>query len=368
MSDTINIILNEKPVQAERGQTILTVCRKNGVFVPTLCFDERLKLDGSCRLCVVEVAGARSLMPACATEIAEGMTILTHSPQIIKARRDILMLLLSDHPKNCLTCDRNGTCLLQNYCRQYGIDENRFGWLGEDEHRSERDIDDSNPFFRIDRRLCILCGKCVRICNELMGVGAINMGRRGHKTVVSTPCLEDINIGRCVSCGNCVSNCPTGALTLKKQPSQGFEDTPEAEAMYFSREPRRVSTTCPYCGVGCQMDLVVKGNRVIDIEPLRGAANNGLLCVKGKFGHRFLGHPDRLKTPLIKRDGKFEEATWDEALTFIKDKAEGIHKKYGGWRFAGLSSARCTNEENYLMQKMARAVFKTNNIDHCARL
>ena len=155
----INFTLNGQPMQAEKGETIFKVGHRNGIFIPTLCYDDRLKLDGSCRLCVVEVAGARTLLPACSTEVAEGMAVLSHSHRVIKARRDILMLLLSDHPRDCLVCDHNGRCKLQTLCSQYNIDDYRFGWLADGEHRSERDVDESSPFFIIDRRRCILCGR-----------------------------------------------------------------------------------------------------------------------------------------------------------------------------------------------------------------
>jgi len=351
---TIQFSVNGQTVQAKEGQSILQVCRELGIDIPTFCYDERLKIDGSCRICLVEVEGARTLLPACATLVAEGMQVQTHSEKVIEARKEILALLLSDHPRECLKCEKAGECKLQDYGYEYGVDEEQFGYfVGE---RCERDLDDSNPFFIIDRKKCILCGKCVRICNDLQCVGALHYANRGYKTVISTPFLQDLNDGSCVSCGNCVSVCPTGALMPKK---------PES---YRSWEVKKTTTTCSYCGVGCQMDLCVVNNRVVEVKPRKGAANNAMLCVKGKFGYNFLSHPDRLKTPLIKREGEFVEASWEEALNYIKEKAATVKSEQGDYRFAGLSSARCTNEENYLMQKMARGVFKTNDIDHCARL
>lgn len=351
---TIQFSVNGQTVQAKEGQSILQVCRELGIDIPTFCYDERLKIDGSCRICLVEVEGARTLVPSCATLITEGMQVQTHSEKVIEARREILALLLSDHPRECLKCEKTGECKLQDYCYEYAVDENQFGFLeGE---RCERDLDDSNPFFYIDRKRCILCGKCVRVCNDLQCVGALNYANRGHKTVISTPFCQDLNDGPCVSCGNCVSVCPTGALMPKKP------------VPFRSWEVKKTTTTCSYCGVGCQMDLCVVNNRVVDVKPREGTANNAMLCVKGKFGYPFLSHPDRLKTPLIKQNDQFVEASWEEALAYIKEKAEGIKHVQGDYCFAGLSSARCTNEENYLMQKLVRAVFKTNDIDHCARL
>lgn len=351
---TVQFSVNGRTAQAREGQSILQACRELGIDIPTFCYDERLKIDGSCRICLVEVAGARTLLPACATLVSEGLQVQTHSEKVVEARREILALLLSDHPRECLKCEKAGECKLQDYCYEYGVDEDQFGCL--ESERCERDLDDSNPFFYLDRRRCILCGKCVRVCNDLQCIGALHYANRGRKTVISTPFLQDVNDGPCVSCGNCVSVCPTGALMPKK---------PEP---YRSWEVKKTTTTCPYCGVGCQMDLCVVNNRVVEVKPREGAANNAMLCVKGKFGYRFLSHPDRLKTPLIKREGQFVEASWDEALDYIEEKAGAIKDAQGSYRFAGLSSARCTNEENYLMQKLARAVFKTNDIDHCARL
>ncbi len=350
----IRITLNGKSVEAQPGQTILQVARDNGIEIPTFCYDERLQIDGSCRICLVEVQGARTLLPSCATEVSEGMVVETHSKAVRKARFEILSLIMSDHPRECLKCEKAGECKLQDYCYEYGVDETRYGSL--EGPKSARDSDDSNPFYKMDRRKCILCGKCVRVCNQLQCCGSFNFANRGKKAVVSTPFLADIDKGPCVSCGNCVSVCPVGALLPKK---------PER---FRAWETKGTTTTCPYCGVGCQMELRTKGNRVVEVKPLPGRANNGMLCVKGKFGYKFLSHPDRLKTPLIKKDGAFVEASWDEAYATIQKRAEGIRQSQGDYRFAALSSARCTNEENYLMQKLTRAVFKSNDIDHCARL
>jgi formate dehydrogenase major subunit len=266
------------------------------------------------------------------------------------ARRDVLDLLISNHPMECLSCDKSGNCKLQDYSYEYGITEGSY----KGDMRTPK-VDTSNHFYTYDASKCILCGLCVRVCDELQGTTAIGLENRGFEAIVSTPFNEGLINSKCVSCGNCVSVCPVGALTPKGQ-------------KYRHWETKKVRTTCSYCGVGCQMDLVVKGNKVVGVEPANTVPNDGLLCVKGKFAYRFINHPDRLKTPLIKRNGKFEEASWDEAYRYIRRKVNEIKDNHGADAFAGLTSARCTNEENYLFQKLFRAVIGTNNVDHCARL
>lgn len=347
----VNITINGQQTQVENGSTILQAARQIGINIPTLCYDERLVAHGACRICVVEVKGARALMASCSTPVAEGMVIETHSPTVIEARREILRLMIENHPLDCLTCEKSGDCTLQNLCFEYDIKEGSYNGA-----KKNYPIDDSNPFFTYDPNKCILCGKCVRVDNELQCTGAINFIERGFKTHVGVHYDRDFDGSNCVSCGNCVSVCPVGALISKQSEKFRYWDT------------KKVRTTCSYCGVGCQMDLLVKGNKVVGVEPVNIEPNDGLLCVKGKYGYRFLSHPDRLKTPLIRKDGELKEATWDEALGLIVSKIDDIKKKHGPEAFGGFSSARCTNEENYLMQKLFRAVIGTNNIDHCARL
>lgn len=345
------IMINGIDYQVEKDSTVLEACRKVGIDIPTLCHDERLEPSAACRLCVVEVKGRKNLMTSCSLKVEDGMVIETHSQKVIKARTDILDLLFSNHPQDCLTCDKSGDCRLQDYCYEYGIEKGSY--VGE---KKDYPIDDSNYFYTYDANKCILCGKCVRVCAELQGSDAIGLEDRGFITKVVTPFDKGLLDSKCVSCGNCVAVCPVGALMPKQKEKFRYWET------------RKVRTTCSYCGVGCQMDLLVKGEKVVGVEPAKGAANNELLCVKGRFGYPFINHPDRLKTPLIKRDGKFEEATWEEAYKVITDKVNGIKKTHGSEVFAGLTSARCTNEENYLFQKLFRAVIGTNNVDHCARL
>lgn len=348
----ITLIIDDQKVQVKEGTTVLQAANKLGIKIPTFCHDERLVPHGACRICVVDIEGARSLMAACSTPVSEGMIVHTKNERVIQARKDILQLIWANHPNDCLTCEKSGECKLQDYCYEYNIDINKM----RDGERKNYQVDNSNPFYYNDQNKCIMCGKCVRICDELQCTSAIGFSARGFKTHITHPFEEGMEYSTCVSCGNCVSVCPVGALM------------PKSKDRFRTWEVKKVRTTCSYCGVGCQMDLKVKDNKVVGVEPAFGPSNNGLLCVKGKFGYKFIDHPDRLKTPLIKKDGKFVEATWGEAYDIIVSKINKIKESYGSDAFAGLSSARCTTEENYLMQKLFRAVIGTNNIDHCARL
>lgn len=347
----VEIIINGIKHQVAKDITVLEACRDLGIDIPTLCHDDRLEPYAACRLCIVEVKGKKNLQTSCSLKVREGMEIQTHSEKVINARRDILDLLFSNHPEDCLSCEKSGDCSLQDYCFEYGVLEGSY--IGE---KKDYNTDYSNHFYTYDPNKCILCGKCVRVCSELQCTDAIGLEGRGFDTKVVTPFDMGLATSKCVSCGNCVAACPVGALMPKRK----------EKVRHWELE--KVKTTCSYCGVGCQIELLVKGNKVVGVEPARGKANNGLLCVKGRFAYPFINHPDRLKTPLIKRNGKFEEASWDEAYRVIVDKVNKTKSNHGPEVFAGLTSARCTNEENYLFQKMFRAVIGTNNVDHCARL
>ncbi len=350
----ITITIDGKGIQADKGKTILEVCQENDIHIPTLCYHPRLPITGACRVCVVEIEGAPTLMTACTTPIdRDGTVIYTNSERVLEARRMVVELLLASGKHDCLTCESNGRCELQDLAYELKVESPRFPV-----DPPEYPIDDSNPMILRDLNKCVLCGRCVRACNEVQVNRVIDFGYRGARTKIVTAYDKDYAESNCVFCGECVQVCPVGALT-------------EQKARFAGRpwEIEKVPTTCTYCGTGCTIDLNIVDGKVVKITGNEeGVMNKGSLCVKGRFGYDFIHHEDRLTTPLIKEDGSFREASWDEALGIVADRFAQIKDKYGPDSIAALSSARCTNEENYLMQKFMRAVIGTNNVDHCARL
>lgn len=355
----INLTIDGRAVQVPEGASILDAAAQLGIEIPTLCHAPELTVAGACRMCVVEVEKARNLPAACATPVMEGMVVHTESPRVQKARRVVLELMLANHPKDCLLCEKNGDCRLQDYAYRYQVNWPEAGQSGE---VRTFPADTSNPFFIRDHQKCILCGKCVRVCQEVRGVAAIDYANRGFYTKIATAYDMPLQDSSCQFCGQCVDACPVGALTPKQSIGAGR-----------SWEIRKVQTTCTYCGVGCSIDLHVKGDRVVGASASKASpANRGRICVKGKFGWDFIHRPERLTTPLVRKGGKKDAelvpASWEEALGIVARRLGEIKDKYGSDALAGLTSAKATNEENYLMQKLTRSVFGINNIDHCARL
>lgn len=343
--NSIKLNINGQDVIAGEGITVLEAARDAGIYIPTLCSDPDLEPYGGCRLCVVEIEKMRGLPTACTTTASDGMVVRTETEAVNQARRTVIDLLIADHPLDCLTCVKDQRCDLQEAASYLGITERRFP-------RTERNlpVDSSNPFFKLDRNYCILCGKCVRTCDEVTAVNAIEIVERGYQSRVSPfadkPLLESI----CQSCGECVARCPVAALTPK-------------EATLPTDE---VATTCPYCGVGCGMYLGTRNGKIVSVRGDReNPASHGRLCVKGRFGiSEFVHHRERLSRPLIRKNGKLSEAGWDEALELVASRFAGCQSD----EVAIIASAKGTNEDNYIIQKFGRAVLGTNNIDHCARL
>jgi len=377
MSETQTLTINGNPFDFKAGETILDVCRSNSIDVPTLCHLKGATPTGACRICVVEVENARSLLTACSTPAAANMVIQTESPDVINARKEILQLMLSSGNHNCAVrgsdkkdwtafqlnvraddnsaelCPVWGDCRLQDLAYRYQVNGEGF-----DATETRYPMETVNPFIVRDFSRCILCGRCVQACNEVQVNNAIDFGFRGAATKIIAAGDKPLKDSDCVFCGECVQACPVGALV-------------EKDVRYQVRQwdTKKVHTTCSYCGVGCQLYLHVKDNKVVKVTGVEDVPPNyGSLCVKGRFGFNFINSKERLTTPLIRKEGELQEATWDEALDLVADRFKDIKETSGPDSLAVLTSARITNEENYIAHKFTRAVLKTNNIDHCARL
>jgi predicted molibdopterin-dependent oxidoreductase YjgC len=345
----VKLSIDGKEIRVTNGTTILDAAKKCNIDIPTLCHNPKLTPYGGCRLCIVEVKGIHRPVTACTTPVSQDMEVTTVTPRLEKIRRTVLELILSDHPNDCMVCEMAGDCTLQELAYFYGLRDNRFA--GERRIYKKRD---GNPLIERDMEKCILCSKCVRVCDEIQGVQAIDIAYRGFNAKICPPYERDLD---CEFCGQCIRVCPTGALTGKKWSIRGRQ-----------KDTEEVDTICPYCGCGCSLTLNVRKNEIIRVTTKEETLNEGWLCPKGTFGYHFVNNPARLRFPLIKRKGTFKEATWDEALDYVAKKISGIKKKHGADSIGALASARCTNEENYLFQKFIRAAIGTHNIDHCARL
>ena len=373
------ILINGHEFTFFPGETILQVAQRNGIDIPTLCFMKRAAPTGACRICLVEVEGARGLVASCAMPAAPKMVVRTETPRVMRARRMNLELLLSSGHHNCLVqdldmdswtdfqlkamsaqgheeiCPAYGDCRLQELAIKFQIKQNRFE-PSEVRHK----IENVNPLIVRDLSRCVLCGRCVQACNEVQVNNAISYGYRGSGSKIVAKGDRALKDSDCVFCGECVEACPVGALVT-------LEDF--KTRAYVKGEKKATRTTCTYCGVGCQLYLQVRHDRVVEVTGVEEVGPNyGSLCVKGRFGYDFIHDPGRLQKPLIRENGKFREASWDEALSLVAGKLKSIKGEHGADAIGVLSSARITNEENYLAQKFTRAVIGTNNIDHCARL
>jgi predicted molibdopterin-dependent oxidoreductase YjgC len=361
-----NITINGRKIQAQMGQTIIQAAHEAGIEIPVLCDHPALPPEGACRICLVEIERQRSLQPACTFPVTEGLVIYTHSAKVMEARKFTLELLISDHPLDCMTCDATGNCLLQDLTYEYEVKGDRYAGL---QHKYP--IDDPNPFIQVDRNKCILCRRCVRACNAINGVEAISVFYRGFNAHIGFGADSTMQDSPCEFCGSCVAVCPVGALWPKMSLGKGRP-----------WQVKKVQTICSYCGVGCQLVLHVRDNQIVQVEGAwDGPANHGFTCVKGRFGYDYVNHPDRLTRPKVRKylldgrpktkdggGGEWVETDWDTALNITAAKLRETRDTHGGDSIGVLTSAKCTNEENYLMNKLARQVLGTNNIDHCARL
>ena len=351
--------INNQPYEFEQGETILNFVNriKGDKSIPTLCDAPNLDPYGACRICSVDVAlelgGKTKVVASCHTPVLENSYIYTDSQDIQKLRKNIMELVLTDHPLDCLTCEVNGNCELQDVAAKVGIREVRYP---EGANHLDRTKDQSHPYMTSDMSKCINCYRCVRACDEVQGEFVLSVAGRGFDAKIIKGMDQTFMESDCVSCGACAQACPTSAIS----------DVFQSKAIHADE---KVRTVCTYCGVGCNLEVSVKNGEILSIQaPYEAEANAGHTCLKGRYAFKFYNHPDRITSPLIKREGKFEEATWDEAYDFIVDKINTIKDAHGPDAIAGISSARTPNEENYLMQKFMRAVVGTNNIDCCARV
>ena len=347
----ITITLDGREVSGYLGMTVLELAKESGVEIPTLCHDDQLPSTGACRICLVENEQSGALLASCVTPIASGMVINTRSSRVIERRKTIVKLMLTSHPDSCLVCDKGNRCQLRQIASDLGI-----GLVELQRIPRMASIEEVNPFLERDLSKCILCAKCIRACQELVVEGAIDYFRRGFTTIPATLDNAPLEDSECTFCGTCVALCPTGALMEKGR-------------TYGGTVKAATETTCPFCGCGCSVCLEVKNNQIVRVTPGKeDPVNRGTLCVKGSYGCDFVNSPDRLTRPLVRKGDTFEEVSWEEALEQVASGLKRVKDERGPSGLAVLGSSNCTNEDNYVLQRFARTVLGTNNIDNGARL
>ena len=352
---TVSLQIDGVAVTVAAGTSVMRAAVDAGVKVPKLCATDSLDAFGSCRLCVVEVEGRRGYPASCTTPCEPGMKVKTQSKKLADLRRGVMELYISDHPLDCLTCPANGNCELQDMAGVVGLREVRYGYEGDNHLQATKDT--SNPYFTFDPAKCIVCSRCVRACEEIQGTFALTVQGRGFDSKIASGPTDFLN-SECVSCGACVQACPTATLMEKSVYEQGQPD-------------HAVVTTCAYCGVGCSFRAEMKGSEVVRMVPHKdGKANHGHSCVKGRFAWGYATHPDRIKQPMIrsKITDPWREVSWQEAFAYAASEIRRIQQQYGRTSVGGITSSRCTNEETFLVQKLVRGGFGTNNVDTCARV
>ena len=353
----VTLTIDGRPVTVPEGTSVMRAAVECGGAIPKLCATDSLQSFGSCRLCLVEVEGMRGTPASCTTPVAPGMVVHTQTPRLEKLRRGVMELYISDHPLDCLTCSANNDCELQDAAAQVGLRDVRYGYAGENHLAAPTDV--SNPYFDFDASKCIVCSRCVRACEEVQGTFALTIDGRGFGSKVSAgQATDDFLSSECVSCGACVAACPTATLNEKAVAEIG-------------KPERAVVTTCAYCGVGCTFRAEMKGEQLVRMVPWKdGKANHGHSCVKGRFAWGYANHQDRILAPMIREsiEEPWREVSWGEALRYTADRLNAIKAQYGASALGGITSSRCTNEEAYLVQKLVRAGFGSNNVDTCARV
>lgn len=363
-TEQVTLQIDGQSVTVPKGTSLMRAAATAGTNVPKLCATDSLKSFGSCRLCLVEIEGRRGYPASCTTPAEQGMVVRTQTPKLQQLRKGVMELYISDHPLDCLTCSANGDCELQDMAGVTGLRAVRYGIAGaavdgvQGRHHTDATADNSNPYFAFDPAKCIVCSRCVRACEETQGTFALTIGARGFDSHVSAGQDQPFMDSDCVSCGACVQACPTATLQEKSVIELGL---PEHSAI----------TTCAYCGVGCGFKAEMKGNTVVRMTPWKdGKANEGHACVKGRFAWGYATHKDRITKPMIRRKitDPWQEVSWDEAINYAASEFKRIQAAHGKDSVGGITSSRCTNEETYLVQKLVRAAFGTNNVDTCARV
>ena len=355
--DKVTLTIDGRKVTVAAGTSVMRAATESGGHIPKLCASDNLAAFGSCRLCLVEIEGARGTPASCTTPAAEGMVVNTQTPRLEKLRRGVMELYISDHPLDCLTCSANNDCELQDEAAAVGLRDVRYGYEGANHLGTAPDT--SNPYFDFSPDKCIVCSRCVRACGEVQGTFALTVDGRGFASVIGAGQSENNFLdSECVSCGACVQACPTSALMEKSVTEIGLPE-------------RAVVTTCAYCGVGCTFRAEMRGEQLVRMVPYKdGKANRGHSCVKGRFAYGYANHQDRITSPMVRDsiDQPWREVSWDEAMSFTADRIGAIKAEHGPLALGGITSSRCTNEETFLVQKLIRSVFGANNVDTCARV
>ncbi len=359
--DTVSVTIDGRSVDVPAGTSVLRAATEAGVAIPKLCATDSLNAFGSCRMCLVEVDGAKGVPASCTTPCADGMVVSTQTPAVQALRRNVMELYLSDHPEDCDGCAR-GNCEIQAMAATVGSAEVRYGRPETREQVAHpHAVDESNPYFAFDASSCIVCSRCVRACADTQGTFALTVEGRGFDSIISAG-GTDFLASECVSCGACVQACPTSALQ-------------EHSIVQLGMPTRSVETTCAYCGVGCSFRAEVQGEgadaKVVRMVPSKaGGANEGHSCVKGRFAYGYAAHKDRQLSPMVRDtiDDEWRKVSWDEAIAKVATGFQSLQAEHGVGSIGGISSSRCTNEEVYVVQKMVRAAFGNNNIDTCARV